>query len=72
MYCDATKESGDYGRLINHSKKKANCYLKVYCIDQEVRLVIKAKQQIKPGEELLYPYGDTSPKSLEDHPWLKE
>ena len=72
MYCDATNETGDYGRLINHSEKNANCYIKVESIDQRVRLVILAKKQIKTGEELLYSYGDRSPESLKQFHWLND
>ena len=72
MYCDATNETGDYGRLINHSEKNANCYMKVESINQRSRLVILAKKQIKTGEELLYSYGDRSPESLKQFHWLND
>ena len=34
------------------------------------RLILVAKDSIKPGDELLYDYNDRSQKSLIDFPWL--
>lgn len=73
-YCiDATKESGRYGRLLNHSKLKPNCKTRLVEYPNGVpRLIIEAIKDIKVDEELLYDYGDRSEKSLKIHPWLKE
>jgi len=73
-YCiDATKESGRYGRLLNHSKLRANCKTRVVEYPEGVpRLLIEVKKPVKEDEELLYDYGDRSEKSLKIHPWLKE
>ncbi|KAM3186362.1 hypothetical protein ACTXT7_004473 [Hymenolepis weldensis] len=71
-YCvDATEETDKLGRLINHSRQHPNCIVKVIPIDTIPRLVLLAKTDIPPGEELLYDYGDHSKESLLAHPWLK-
>lgn len=73
QYCiDATKETGRYGRLINHSCKTPNCVTKVVMLPNQVepRLILVAKQDIQIGTELLYDYGDRSKESLKAHPWL--
>lgn len=71
-YCiDATKESGRYGRLFNHSCKIDNCKMKrVEYPEGTPRLILEAKRDIEEGEELLYDYGDKSAASLKVHPWL--
>lgn len=73
-YCiDATAESGRYGRLLNHSKQKANCKTRLVEEPEGIpRLIIEAKVDIKKDVELLYDYGDRSAKALKAHPWLKE
>jgi len=73
-YCiDATAESGRYGRLLNHSKQKANCKTRLVEEPEGIpRLIIEAKVDIKKDAELLYDYGDRSQKALKAHPWLKE
>lgn len=69
-YCvDATKESGRLGRLVNHSKK-GNLKTESFAVENKPHLILVARQDIQPGEELLYDYGDRSKKSLEFHPWL--
>jgi histone-lysine N-methyltransferase SETD8 len=73
QYCiDATKETGRYGRLLNHSCKTPNCVTKVVMLpnQEEPRLILVAKQDIEEGTELLYDYGDRSKESLKAHPWL--
>ena len=73
QYCiDATEESGRYGRLINHSKKNPNISPKVVMLNTTPRLIFLAKFEIMPGQELLYDYGDRSPKSILAFPWLAE
>lgn len=70
-YCvDATAESGQLGRLLNHSKSHSNCYTKVIGIGKRPYLILMAAGNIKVGEELLYDYGDRSKSSVESHPWL--
>eukprot|EP00092_Neocalanus_flemingeri_P021178 GFUD01022952.1.p1 GENE.GFUD01022952.1~~GFUD01022952.1.p1 ORF type:complete len:306 (+),score=69.19 GFUD01022952.1:85-1002(+) len=71
QYCvDATSESGRYGRLLNHSRINPNCRTKVVMFDDTPRLILVAKQDILPGTELLFDYGDRSKESLRAHPWL--
>lgn len=66
---DATKESGELGRLINHSRK-GNLVSKIIEIENKPRLVFFAKLEIPVGTELLYDYGDRSRESVKYHPWL--
>ncbi|GBP65921.1 hypothetical protein EVAR_89414_1 [Eumeta japonica] len=69
QYCiDATAESGRLGRLVNHSRN-GNLSTKAVWVDGP-RLVLLAAQDIAPGEELTYDYGDRSKDSLRHHPWL--
>ncbi|KAH8878383.1 N-lysine methyltransferase KMT5A-A [Schistosoma japonicum] len=71
-YCvDATEETSRLGRLINHSRLKPNCIVKVIPVDGIPRLALFARKPISPGEELLYDYGDRDKESLQLHPWLK-
>ncbi|XP_075261866.1 uncharacterized protein LOC142353498 [Convolutriloba macropyga] len=74
-YCiDATKEkeSFGYGRLLNHSRKRANCRTKAIWVKSEPKLILVANRTINEGEELLYDYGDRSKTALENHPWLSQ
>lgn len=69
-YCiDATEETGRLGRLVNHSRN-GNLQTKTILVDGVPRLILTAKTYIRPGEELLYDYGDRSKESLVHHPWL--
>ncbi|KAI5634064.1 SET domain-containing protein [Phthorimaea operculella] len=69
QYCiDATAESGRLGRLVNHSRN-GNLSTKALWVDGP-RLVLLAAQDISPGEELTYDYGDRSKEALQHHPWL--
>lgn len=71
-YCvDATAESGRLGRLINHSRTKNNCHMRVTEIKDRPYLMLIASRDIAVGEELLYDYGDRNKESLSSHPWLK-
>uniref|UniRef100_T1IRX0 SET domain-containing protein n=1 Tax=Strigamia maritima TaxID=126957 RepID=T1IRX0_STRMM len=54
---DATAESNRMGRLINHSRH-GNLTTKPFLIHDVPHLILIAKQDIEPGEELLYDYGD--------------
>ncbi|XP_030371630.1 histone-lysine N-methyltransferase PR-Set7 [Scaptodrosophila lebanonensis] len=70
QYCiDATVDTGKLGRLINHSRN-GNLMTKVVVIKQRPHLVLLAKDDIEPGEELTYDYGDRSKEALLHHPWL--
>ena len=70
-WCDATPETEDLGRLINHGIKDANTKVKPMRINGKIRLVIEAIKQIEPNEELLYDYGERDPEVLKSNPWLK-
>lgn len=70
-YCvDATAESEFYGRLVNHSRRRPNCVVKVVEVKGKPHLVLLALRDIDIGEEILYDYGDRSKESLMAHPWL--
>ncbi|XP_071448595.1 histone-lysine N-methyltransferase Set8 isoform X2 [Hetaerina americana] len=70
QYCvDATAESGRMGRLVNHSRN-GNLTTKTVVIKSHPHLVLIAKEDIHPSEEVLYDYGDRSRESLKHHPWL--
>ncbi|KAK3919056.1 Histone-lysine N-methyltransferase PR-Set7 [Frankliniella fusca] len=66
---DATPESNRLGRLVNHSRN-GNLLTKTITINDMPRLVLIAKEDIQPGEEVTYDYGDRSKESLKYHPWL--
>jgi histone-lysine N-methyltransferase SETD8 len=70
MCIDAQEESGLMGRLLNHSKKKPNCWAKLKEIDNSPRIVIFALKDISKGAELMFDYGDRSKASILVHPWL--
>ena len=38
--------------------------------DGSFHILFNAIRNIKEGEEILYPYGDTRPEVLRSHPWL--
>lgn len=67
---DATAESDRLGRLVNHSRTSGNLIPKVIEIKDRPHLLLVARSDILPGEELLYDYGDRSRVSLKHHPWL--
>lgn len=70
QYCiDATIDTGKLGRLVNHSRN-GNLLTKVVVVKQRPHLILIAKDDIEPGEELTYDYGDRSKESLLHHPWL--
>ncbi|KAF6029874.1 SETD8 [Bugula neritina] len=72
-YCiDATRESGKYGRLLNHSRTKPNCVTKTVEIAEKAYLILVAARDIAVGEELVYDYGDRSKEAIQNNPWLKE
>lgn len=67
---DATAEDGTFGRLINHSRTRANLRPQRQVTHGVPRIVFVATRQIEAGEELLYDYGDRRPQSLAHFPWL--
>lgn len=66
---DATK-SGRIGRLINHSRLQPNLETKLFVVDGVPHLALVATQDILPGVELQYDYGERDPATLAAHPWL--
>lgn len=71
IYCiDATAESERLGRLLNHSKTDGNCQTKLFEMNSRPYLILVAARDIRPGEEMLYDYGDRNKVSIESHPWL--
>ncbi|KHN79023.1 putative histone-lysine N-methyltransferase set-1 [Toxocara canis] len=67
---DATEETPYKGRLINHSILRPNLKTKVVELKGTHHLVLVAKRDIDVGEELLYDYGDRSPLTVANNPWL--
>ena len=67
---DATKEDGSMGRLINHSRNKANLKSLNIEVDEILHIIFTSLRDILP-EELLYDYGDRDVKSVNTNPWLK-
>ena len=67
---DGTAEDGTLGRLINHSRKKANIKMKVVLIDKQPRVVFVALRKIETGEQLLYGYGEYRGHVLQENKWL--
>ena len=72
-YCiDATEDTSDFGRLINHKMEKHLPNLQPYgrTIFDRVALCFRAKRDIKTGEELFYDYGERDRNRVAHHPWL--
>jgi len=70
---DATAECGSLGRLINHSRHCGN--VKAVAVAGKCgtpRLIFRALKNIDSATELLYDYGDRSPKAVKYNPWLRE
>jgi histone-lysine N-methyltransferase SETD8 len=72
MCVDATKDNGQLGRLLNHSKTKANVVTKLFEIDRLPYLALLAKRDVSIGEELVYDYGERSHKVIQLFPWLQK
>uniref|UniRef100_A0A915LKB8 pyrroline-5-carboxylate reductase n=1 Tax=Meloidogyne javanica TaxID=6303 RepID=A0A915LKB8_MELJA len=68
---DATKETGDKGRLVNHSRLVPNLKAKIIDFGEKYpHLCLVAIREIQIGEELLFDYGDRTALTVEKHPWL--
>lgn len=77
LFCsiDPTDESrhNRLGRLVNHLRSVPNLRAKVAVDDEGVpRVMLVANQDILPGRELLWDYGDRDPAAINAHPWLKQ
>ena len=57
---------------MNHSRKNDNCRMKALMVGDTARLMLVTTKPIKPGEELLYDYGERRKEVLEEFPWLRE
>jgi histone-lysine N-methyltransferase SETD8 len=66
---DATAETGRLGRLLNHSKS-GNLCTKTIEVNGIPHLILLAKEDVEPGCELTYDYGDRRKQTLRYHPWL--
>ena len=69
---DATEETKELGRLINHSRKNANLKPISVKLNGRPRLAFIASKEIKVGDEILFDYNDNRPKSVQNFPFLKE
>lgn len=67
---DATQESSNLGRLINHSQSHSNCIPRCHIIRGIPRIILFAKKIILVGDELLYDYGDRRTAAIKNNPWL--
>ena len=65
---DGTKDTGDYGRLINHSKLNPNLEPRAMTVEDRPCLVLFALKDIAEGRELQYEYGDRSKKAVAANP----
>lgn len=45
-------------------------HFKVIDFDKEFNLILIANRDIEVGEELLYDYGDRTPLTVSNNPWL--
>ena len=55
--------------------QKANedkLFATTYMVNHTARLMLVTTKPIKPGEELLYDYGERRKEVLEEFPWLRE
>ena len=70
---DATSESSDLGRLINHSRKYHNSVPKVWELNNgDPRVIFVALRDIQKGEEILYNYNETRKHVRDSLEWLKD
>ncbi|MES1902436.1 MAG: histone H4-K20 monomethylation [Paramarteilia canceri] len=72
-YCiDATKETDDLGRLINHSRTSSNLRVQLLEVNDKPKLFFVTSRPVKQGEELLFDYNERNPQVLTANPWLRE
>ena len=60
---DGAKEDGSLGRLVNDNHIDPNAKMKYLSVQGKPLLCLIAFQDISPGEEITYNYGDS------DWPW---
>ncbi len=68
---DATVDNGRMGRLLNHSRTRANVTTKLHEVDGQPYLCLMAARSISVKEELLYDYGERSKEVMLAYPWLQ-
>ncbi|KAL7294970.1 hypothetical protein TKK_0011681 [Trichogramma kaykai] len=68
---DPTPHRGIIARYCNHSIKNKNAAPKLIVVDGKAIVVLIAWKNIKPGEEILWDYGDRNAASLAANPWLR-
>ena len=69
---DATKESFTFGRLINHSKSKANIKPFSGFVKDRICVEFRAICHIPPNVEIFYDYGERDSATILANPWLRE
>ena len=67
---DATM-SNRMGKFVNHSRKHPNLAVKVKIWKGLPRVVLISNKDIKPGEELVFDYGEKRAEKLKKLPWIK-
>jgi len=67
---DASWDSGRFGRLVNHSKKRPNCEVRVEMVKDEPHLILVAAEDIGVGVEITYNYGIKDKEYVKANPWL--
>ena len=69
---DATAEAPGMGRLISHSRLLPNLHQKLEPIENKQHVYFRASEDIFPGEELKYDYGETRQEVLDELSWFEE
>ena len=67
---DATKESKELGRLINHSKKNSNLRVQILNMNGNIHLIFIASRKLQINEELFFDYNENRSRVLAANPWL--
>ena len=71
MAIDASAETGEFGRLMNHSITP-NVKAHTVEFEERPRVVFKALRDIRIAEELCWNYGETRSNVIRELPWLKQ
>lgn len=70
---DATEDRGQFGRMMNHSRKAPNMVPQLYeDISETPHVCFFTNMAVGAGDELLYDYGDHSFPAIKAHPWLSQ
>lgn len=68
---DATEPTCRLGRLVNHSRKRPNARMEVFTHQNKPYLILTARKDIEPNEEILYDYGERDREVIKMNPWLQ-